>query len=432
MRDELIALAQRQVLPQACGHPFHLLPVELAQQTTGAGDLLRWRKHDRSAMGVVLWQELIATTSTPVNLLHDLHAIELQRITLNMQISLLHTLRSKRRNAPARPRRQTTPTCAGSRPSLPQCAIGDCASHPSTRPEPNEARVFQPPRRLHHEHTIHRRGQHRLAPEYREFPNGNDDPRRLLRLNVYFDNPVPTKGGEFEDRGGFWAPVELWHHDADRWQQLYQKGMRVLVVGRMERDPWTDNEDQPRETWQVNARSVGILPYRIESVALSPKPQEAEPKPQATRNRLHRRKRSAGSDPTWRAVAAVLRRPPCAANYPQGIAPPTSTEFHALPEIAAIGPHTFGHAPSPHTPFHRRESGRRRMRLVCCRPRRRSASSIPATHEPRESDGRICGCSCARSPPRAKTSAEFSAPRNAVKAASTVPASRSPGASAIS
>ncbi|MCO3131718.1 hypothetical protein FA227_20285 [Pseudomonas aeruginosa] len=61
-----------------------------------------------------------------------------------------------------------------------------------------------------------------------------------------------------------------------------EPGMRVLVVGRMERDPWTDNEDQPRETWQVNARSVGILPYRIESVALSPKPQEAEPKPQAT------------------------------------------------------------------------------------------------------------------------------------------------------
>ena len=86
-------------------------------------------------------------------------------------------------------------------------------------------------------------------PEYREFPNGNDDPRRLLRLNVYFDNPVPTKGGEFEDRGGFWAPVEIWH--------------------------------QPRETWQINARSVGILPYRIESVALSPKPQEAEPKPPA-------------------------------------------------------------------------------------------------------------------------------------------------------
>ncbi|MGR2727768.1 DUF3158 family protein, partial [Xanthomonas arboricola pv. corylina] len=93
MRDELMGLAQRQVLAQACGHPFHLLPIELAQQSTGAGTaFLRWRRHDRSAMGVALWQELIVSTSTPVNLLADLHAIELQRITLNMQISLLHTL----------------------------------------------------------------------------------------------------------------------------------------------------------------------------------------------------------------------------------------------------------------------------------------------------------------------------------------------------
>ncbi|MBN0077747.1 DUF3158 family protein, partial [Pseudomonas aeruginosa] len=70
MRDELIGLAQRQVLQQAVGHPFHLLPVELAQQTTGAGTaFLRWRKHDRSAMGVALWQELMASTGTPVNLL---------------------------------------------------------------------------------------------------------------------------------------------------------------------------------------------------------------------------------------------------------------------------------------------------------------------------------------------------------------------------
>ena len=51
-------------------------------------------------------------------------------------------------------------------------------------------------------------------PEYREFPNGNDEPSRLLRLNVYFDNPIPKKDGTFEDRGGFWAPVEIWHRDA--------------------------------------------------------------------------------------------------------------------------------------------------------------------------------------------------------------------------
>lgn len=114
------------------------------------------------------------------------------------------------------------------------------------------------------------------APEYREFPNGNDEPSRLLRLNVYFDNPVPKKDGTFEDRGGFWAPVELWHRDAERWATLYQKGMRVLVSGRMERDPWKDSEENPRETWHINARSVGILPFRLESVRISVKPASTE------------------------------------------------------------------------------------------------------------------------------------------------------------
>lgn len=93
LRDELIALAQRRVLPQVRRHPFHLLPVELAQQRTGAGTtFLRWRRPDRSAMGVALWQEMVGSTATPFNLLDDLHAIEQQRAVLNMQISLLHTL----------------------------------------------------------------------------------------------------------------------------------------------------------------------------------------------------------------------------------------------------------------------------------------------------------------------------------------------------
>lgn len=108
------------------------------------------------------------------------------------------------------------------------------------------------------------------APEYREFPNGNEEPHRLLRLNVYFDNPVPTKDG-YEDRGGFWAPVEVWHRDAERWSTLYQKGMRVHVSGRQERDDWEDSEDNPRVTYKINARSVGILPYRLETVTLSAK-----------------------------------------------------------------------------------------------------------------------------------------------------------------
>jgi single-strand DNA-binding protein len=113
-------------------------------------------------------------------------------------------------------------------------------------------------------------------PEVREFTNGNDEPRRLLRLNVYFDNPVPKKDGEYEDRGGFWAPVEWWHRDAGKWATLYKKGMRVLVEGRTVRDEWEDAEANERVTFRIEARRVGMLPHRIEAVTLTPKPSRKE------------------------------------------------------------------------------------------------------------------------------------------------------------
>jgi single-strand DNA-binding protein len=107
-------------------------------------------------------------------------------------------------------------------------------------------------------------------PEYREIPNGNEEPWHLLRLNVYFDNPVPVKDG-FEDRGGFWAPVELWHRDAGRWQSLYHKGMRVLVDGRLVREEWEDADENERVTFKIDARRIGILPYRLDSVQVAAK-----------------------------------------------------------------------------------------------------------------------------------------------------------------
>src|SRR3546814_14261821 len=77
--------------PQTSGYPFHLLDVELAQQNTGAGTtFLRWRTHDRSVMGVALWQGLMVSAAMPVTLLDDVHPFERQRIVINMRNSLLH------------------------------------------------------------------------------------------------------------------------------------------------------------------------------------------------------------------------------------------------------------------------------------------------------------------------------------------------------
>jgi len=103
-------------------------------------------------------------------------------------------------------------------------------------------------------------------PEFREFANGNKEPRRLLKLNVYFDNPVPKGDGEYEDRGGFWANVELWHKDAERYSELFSKSMRVLVIGRMLMDQWEDDNGEERSAMKVQARRVGILPHRLQSL----------------------------------------------------------------------------------------------------------------------------------------------------------------------
>lgn len=43
-------------------------------------------------MGVQVWEDLIADPKTPASLLRDLYEQELQRIVINMQISLTHTI----------------------------------------------------------------------------------------------------------------------------------------------------------------------------------------------------------------------------------------------------------------------------------------------------------------------------------------------------
>ena len=93
LRDQLIQLARLHILKQAQAYPFALLPVQLAQQTTGAGTVfLRWRTVDRSIMGVHLWDGLIGSKNTPSHLTNDLFCMELQRISLNMQISIMHSI----------------------------------------------------------------------------------------------------------------------------------------------------------------------------------------------------------------------------------------------------------------------------------------------------------------------------------------------------
>ncbi len=93
LEADLNALAQERILAQARRFPFTLLPIRMTHQHTSAGPVfLRWQQSGTRKMGVGLWAQLCRDPRTPETLLADLHALEQQRITLNMQISLVHAI----------------------------------------------------------------------------------------------------------------------------------------------------------------------------------------------------------------------------------------------------------------------------------------------------------------------------------------------------
>ncbi|NRB57615.1 MAG: single-stranded DNA-binding protein [Salinicola sp.] len=134
-------------------------------------------------------------------------------------------------------------------------------------------------------------------PEVKMFsPNGNQPPRGVMRLNVRFDNPVPTDTGNV-DKGGFWANVEIWHRDVEQWARLYQKGMRVMVSGRMVLDEWQDNEGNSRSQFKVQAVRIGILPFRVTQVVLEPAQGQQTPRQSTSQQGAY--SKSAGPEGEW-------------------------------------------------------------------------------------------------------------------------------------
>lgn len=112
-------------------------------------------------------------------------------------------------------------------------------------------------------------------PEYKVVKTG-DGERTLLECSVYFDNPVPD-GDKFKDRGGFWATVEWWHQHAEDYSKVFKKGMRVLVPGTLLMETYNSNTGEDRARMKVRADRMALLPYRIESVTMSPPRSRAEP-----------------------------------------------------------------------------------------------------------------------------------------------------------
>ena len=81
------------VVQQAGEPPYSLLKIRLVLQKTSAGStFLRWRTRDFSRMGVAVWERQISNKVLPQIVREELHRFECNRIALNLQMSVVHSL----------------------------------------------------------------------------------------------------------------------------------------------------------------------------------------------------------------------------------------------------------------------------------------------------------------------------------------------------
>lgn len=92
IEHELGGLMQA-LIAQANRPPLSLLDIRLVRQDTPAGScFLRWRSRDYTRMGVAVWERLMDMPALSDALREGLSQLERDRITLNMQMSVIHFL----------------------------------------------------------------------------------------------------------------------------------------------------------------------------------------------------------------------------------------------------------------------------------------------------------------------------------------------------
>ena len=81
------------VVKQAGQPPYSLLDIRLVLQNTSAGStFLRWRTRDFTRMGVAVWERQVRSKPLPQVVREGLHRFECDRIALNLQMSVVHSL----------------------------------------------------------------------------------------------------------------------------------------------------------------------------------------------------------------------------------------------------------------------------------------------------------------------------------------------------
>nr|WP_314527266.1 DUF3158 family protein [uncultured Pseudomonas sp.] len=81
------------VAQQAGQPPYSLMDIRLVLQNTSAGSsFLRWRTRDFAHMGVAVWERQVSNKALSQAVRQGLHRFECERIALNLQMSVVHSL----------------------------------------------------------------------------------------------------------------------------------------------------------------------------------------------------------------------------------------------------------------------------------------------------------------------------------------------------
>src|SRR5918999_462676 len=89
-------------------------------------------------------------------------------------------------------------------------------------------------------------------PELRFTPSGSAVANFTVAVNRRFQ-----KDGQWEDRLDGFFRCNCWRDMAENVAESLQKGMRVVVVGRLQQRSWDDNDGNRRSAFEIQVDEVG-------------------------------------------------------------------------------------------------------------------------------------------------------------------------------
>ncbi|RLA51082.1 MAG: single-stranded DNA-binding protein [Gammaproteobacteria bacterium] len=73
------------------------------------------------------------------------------------------------------------------------------------------------------------------------------------------------KDGEWVDNPSFFNVV-VWRQTAEQAAKFLEKGLGVIVTGRLEQRSWRDNDDNPRSTVEIVADDIAINVWALDDI----------------------------------------------------------------------------------------------------------------------------------------------------------------------